>query len=110
MSIVDLDKARAARREVTGEAIEVVLSEETFTFPVELPFDALPYLAAIVAPHENLIAFEAAVTGLLGVLLGEERADLFMGLKPTLDDLQTMLKELLRTYGVTSGEASASKS
>lgn len=46
-SVVDLDKARAIRREGRGDNLEVVNKGQRFLLPVELPVDAVAPLAGL---------------------------------------------------------------
>lgn len=89
---LDLNARRAARWEAAGEPPTVVIGDETFTLPVELP---LAFLEAL-----NALDVRRAV----GTLVGDADVDRFLAQRPSIEDLM----ELRSLYGVDVGEASAS--
>lgn len=81
-SVVDLDKARAVRREGRGDNLEVVNKGQRFLLPVELPVDAVGPLAGLAdlpdrdeeAPGEDeLVQIRTALEGGLAALFCDEQ-------------------------------------
>jgi hypothetical protein len=112
MTTVDLDAAATARREVKKDAPEVKFKGETFSLPVELPYDVPEALAEVAAATERKDdnAITVAISYALTALLGDDYAK-FRELKPSMEDVQALLEGVLGEYGFASpGEAPASSS
>jgi hypothetical protein len=94
---IDLDAAKAARREARGEGPTVVFGAKEFTLDAEVPFEVTEHLA------------EGRITQAVNLLLGEAHED-FMASKPSVEDLMTLFEQLTTAYGLESlgnGQASA---
>jgi hypothetical protein len=132
--VVDLDRARAARREGHGDAIEVRNKGQAFRLPIEMPIDAVERLADLAELGEKATVLTGAdasralrqvsviLDGGLAVLFcdeekppkdGEPHADgcqwpRFLDTKPTLNDKVALVEGVFAAYGVSLGEALAS--
>lgn len=96
MPRIDLDAARAARREAKREPIVVVLGGEEFELPNELSLD----LAALITAGDLM--------GAVVALVGEDHADRFNACRPSMEDVVELFTELGPAYGLTVGESVAS--
>jgi hypothetical protein len=109
--MIDLDAAKAARREAAGEHPEPIrFGGDTFELPVELPFEVGHRLLSLL---ENIAAGSSAVfedvMGVLEPLLGEGYPA-FMAHGPSMPDIMELLTGLPREYGFTDmGESPASE-
>lgn len=93
---IDLDAAKAARREARGEGPTVVFAGEEFTLESEVPFAATEHLA------------EGRVSEAVKLLLGD-RHEQFMALGPSVEDLMTLFEQMTTVYGLeTLGNGQAS--
>lgn len=102
MPRIDLDAARAARREATSETPTVIFGGREFALPEELPFGVFVSLAEMRENPTNAQA-TGAVESLLRTLFGE-RTDEFIDLGPSLDDVQTLIEAALDEYGLGDDE------
>lgn len=104
MPKIDLDAARAARREARGgDPIELVVGGQTFTLPDEMPLAALEAFALAMGGQP------AALIDGLGHLIGEENAATIRAqYELSLDDLLVIFEGASEAYGMTQGESSAS--
>jgi hypothetical protein len=128
-NLIDLD---AARREVTyPDGIPVRLFDETWTFPAELPADALDPLfseeldlvgilgdlmetsgATAIGETVELLfkrprlpmQFKRAIQDSYRVLLGDDVFDDFASNKPSINDYVRLTKALIAAYGVDLGK------
>lgn len=109
MAKIDLDAARAARREANAEAIVVTLDGDDFSMPPEMPFEVIEKLGPLrEVPEDKAPEAAAALLDLFKSLIGENDFKRFMTHRPSLDDLKELLTGVLKEYGVTLGEAPAS--
>lgn len=96
MGVLDLDAARAARTEATGEGHLFVFCGVKFPLPVELPAD----FAFKLADQDAKGALEALLA---------ERFDEFWALRPSIEDLNALAEGVAKLYGFgTPGESPAS--
>jgi hypothetical protein len=107
---VDFDAARTARAEKNGEVPTAVLSGVTFEFPAEMPFAIVEDTRRLVEAQENNDGFAVSeiIAGIAKSLFGE-RFDEFMGLGPSMMDMQELLSNVMQLYGIDSGESQASE-
>ncbi len=90
---LDLNERRQARMaEANAEPLTVVLGEEEFTLPAELPLAFAFYM-------QNLDMDKAAAS-----LVGKSDADRFLAANPSMQDMEAIVEE----YGIDMGESSAS--
>lgn len=108
MAKIDLDAARAARREAATEPIIVTLEGDDFVMPAEMPFEVVEKLGPLRDAGDNAPEAAGALLDLFKALIGDDNFTRFMGHKPSLDDLKALLEGVLAEYGVTLGEAPAS--
>lgn len=98
---IDLNKARAARREANKEAPEVVIGDQKFVLPVEMPFAVTEHLAVLKDAEERkenaLVA--TAILNILRVLFGADY-EAFMEQAPSMQDLEVLLEQLMAEYGI----------
>jgi hypothetical protein len=105
--MIDLNKQRAARkREGNKEAVEVKLGRETFSFPVELPFDAVMKLASISEAEGMDVITQ--MTEVLRGLLGDTQFEKFQKQSPSIEDVMALVEALMSEYGTTLGGSSVS--
>lgn len=103
--MIDLDAARAARREAAGEGPEVVFKGERFTLAPEIPFRVAENVSnmARAAAEGDQSSSAAAVIEVLRSLFGEQW-DRFEALNPSVADIQILLEEAMKSYGFASAE------
>ncbi len=105
---IDLDAARAARREKRGPAPSIVFLGEEWPLPHGLSADVLDLVGLVMGGDP------VAVAGSISSLLGGDvyarlRARAAEAGEPLeLDDLVFLLEEVLEVYGVTLPESEAS--
>lgn len=109
MGSIDLDRARAARREGKGEPPTVTFGGETFNLPVELPFQVAVSLNEVTTATDakDNAAANAALLDAVRAMFGD-RFEAFMAKGPSGDDLTELMNGLAEQYGVTEGEPQAS--
>lgn len=110
MAKINLDAARAARREAEQEAPIVTLGGKDYELPVELPFEVAEHFAALAIAKERKdeAAMAAGVIQVVKSLLGDH-FDSFMKSRPSIDDLLALVEGLTEAYGVEDvGESQAS--
>lgn len=107
MPLIDLDEARAARREKAGEPITFRFAGETFTLPHELP---LPSEALVEEAKERKWSDKRFITAWLTAVLGQSEWDRFWSLNPTYPDLIELFDKAMTHYGTNPGESSPSAS
>lgn len=94
--IIDLCAARVARLEALGEPVVLKWDEGIeFTLPVEMPAEFA------------LCAQEGSMRDSLVVLLGDQSAE-FFALRPSMDDVNELVEQAGKVYGITPGELPAS--
>lgn len=94
--VINLDEMRVARLEALGEPVGLVFGGRTFMLPVECPADYAHFSA--------LGEWREAVY----VLLGDDQADAFFALRPSVDDARELARAVRAAYGVDEGNSSAS--
>lgn len=100
---IDLDAARAARREASGEAPVIVFGGKEFTLPVELPLEAAEVINKITSSANG-----TEISDVFKVLLGDRYQE-FRELGPSVPDVLAFFDEIAPAYGVKSlGESQAS--
>jgi len=104
---IDLDAARAARREARGEAPTVTFGGETFALPVELPFEIAEVGQRLNAATTSTDVAEA-MHDAMRMLLADDY-DRFMALRPSLQDLTALVEGIPGEYGISTGESRASR-
>lgn len=108
---IDLDAARAARREASGEpAPTIFFSEKEFTLPLEIPFEVAERMGKMGAAAESNNNLEVAdgFRDVLRLLLGEQ-FDEFMSFRPSAQDLMALVDGVVKAYGFAdAGESQAS--
>lgn len=137
-NLIDLDEARNARREGRSDTVDVKFHGETFTLPSELPSEVFDPLLDMQEDLAGIIRAVAQVAGKANVemtqvvgrvlqehpsipvkvvnilreslhsLFGDEQWDKFNALKPSINDIFSLITGLGRMYGVGLGEASGS--
>lgn len=110
---IDLDAARAARRETSGTGPTATLGGEEFVFPVEVPFAAAQILGDVATAQEagDVAKVMGAVVSFLEALLGPEDYARFREHRPSLQDLMSLIEGLSKAYGFGDpGESPASPS
>lgn len=102
---IDLDAAKAARREATEEPPTIVFGGTEFVLPVELPYEVAESLASFVdSPNDQK---SVALADVARSFLGDYAAD-FMRLRPSIKDLLELVNGVMKAYGfsdVETGEA-----
>lgn len=99
-AIIDLDKARAARLEVAGDGPIIVWGGQEFQLPPELPVDVMHYtLQGDV--HAAVLALFDDDEGEATRFLDAQRI--------TFNDFQELVKGIEPAYGISPGEAPASR-
>lgn len=93
--IIDLDAARAARAEISGEAPIVSFGGQQFRLPNEMPFD----FAALLQ--------EGKIADAIRYLL-DDQADAFFAIKPSVPDMMFFAEALTDVYGMSPGGSVAS--
>ena len=94
---IDLDKARAARREKMGQGPEIVFGGITYELSPEIPFGMLEAFRGLSDSDPSAIADIAKA------LLGKHY-DAFLATDPppSLDDFNELIGGVLQEYGVSS--------
>ncbi len=105
---VDLDAARAARREAKGEAPKVVFGGETFDLPIEMPFEIVEELGRLQSAGEDGTLAGQAVLAVVHLLMGDQYKA-FMAHRPSMDDLTELANGAMKEYGFGPGESRASR-
>lgn len=98
---IDVNAARAARREATQAGPEVVIGDSKFVLPVEMPFEVTEHLATLKqaeqAKDNSLIS--GAILSVLRVLFGDQYEE-FMKEQPSMQDIEVLLEGLMEEYGM----------
>lgn len=101
---IDLDAARAARREANGEAPTITFDGKTFTLPVELPFEVAAQIAAMQKDEDA-----SGIRGAVEAFLGSDAASDFFESRPSVADVNALVEGLVKAYGFEDvGESQAS--
>jgi len=109
---IDLDKARAARREASGEPPVVVYGGKKFKLPVELPFEVSEHAAALstasAADDADASLIGSELREIVQLILGDG-FPAFMAQRPSTEDMFTLVDGLADVYGFDDvGESQAS--
>jgi len=96
---IDLDKARAARREAKGDGPKVIFGGEEYELSPELPFGVLEAMRGLMTGGDE--SAPGALVDLTRALLGEHY-DAFKATDPTVDDLNELIGGVMEEYGVES--------
>lgn len=96
--VIDLDAARTARAEVSGEPVVLRFGGRDFTLPPEMPLD--------FAFHASQGDLREAVA----TLLAPKDVKAFLALRPSFEDYGALVDGATRVYGTDAGESPASPS
>jgi len=108
---IDLDAARAARQEASGEGPVIVWGGQDYTLPAEIPFETAEELSRLEAAHaaENDVEATDAIIKAISSLLGAEQYERFAAGRPSVDDMAALVDGLSEAYGFEQpGESPAS--
>lgn len=108
---IDLDAARAARREAKGKTPDpVTFMGETFVLPVELPIAAVRWFSKLgeASKAKDGIAITEALEAAVEAIFSATDFERFMALQPSLEDLSAIIEGVPGEYGMTAGEPQAS--
>jgi hypothetical protein len=107
---INLDQARAARREKLEINPTVTFGGAEFEMPIELPLSAVSNLRklALATQVNDGDAIEAALLGTAESLLGPEQYAKFLAFTPSIGDLAAFIEGIPGEYGLDLGEAPAS--
>lgn len=92
---IDLDAARAARREGKGEGPVLKFEGKEYQLPPELPYEALEPIQGINNPATAAGAMVDLMKALLGPYYDEIKSEL------SFDDLEAFVEGAMQEYGVT---------
>lgn len=106
MTRIDLDAAKAARREALGESPIVVFAEKEYTLPIELPFEVAEALGQLTDATDGAQA-ASVMEKIFRILLGDGY-DGFIQDHPTLNDMNALMEAVGGLYGVAGSESTAS--
>lgn len=95
MAVIDLDAARAARREADDTGPVVRFGENEYELPVELPYSALEALRGMGDDRQAA----GAVVGFIEAVLGKN-IDAWRASDPSMNDAQHFIALLMQEYGV----------
>lgn len=107
---IDLDAARAARREAAKEVPSVVIGGKEIALPVEMPYGVSEAMVGFDEKDikKNPQAIKAVAENILRALLGDDY-DTFLAARPSVEDLVALIGAIPEIYGVESlGESQAS--
>lgn len=93
---VDLDKARAARREAKGAGPEIIFGGITYELQPELPFGVLEGMRQMAAGEEH---GPGALVSIAEALLGEHY-EAWKATQPSIDDLNDLIGGVMEEYGI----------
>jgi len=99
--MIDLDAARAARREAKGDGPVIRFNEKDFNLPAEVSFgvvDAAAKLSESADPSAVLVVVRA--------IMGDAYES-FMAENPSVDDLEVLIGGALDAYGLGEQPASS---
>lgn len=92
---IDLDAARAARREGKGKGPVLKFGGKEYQLPPELPFEALEPIRGMSDPDSAAGAMVDLIKALLGQYYDEIKGDL------SFDDLEAFVEGAMEEYGVS---------
>ena len=106
--MIDLNAARAARREAKHEAPTVVFGdpEKTYNLPVEMPVEVFEHLAAaeLAEKNKDVSSGFTAMLGIVNALLGDKQYKSFMDQRPSKEDLEVLFEGFMAEYGMAATE------
>lgn len=103
---INLDAAKAARREAQKTPPKVIFGKRTFTLPVEIPFEAVEQLGQIDTADPTTAT--SVITRFIAILFGDQY-ETFLKLQPSTQDVEVLMESLATVYGFESpGESPAS--
>lgn len=97
MGVIDLDKARKARREAKGEGPKVKFGGKTYELAPEIPFSVLEALRDLTNPDtadEGLVNMTKALLG--------RHYKAFVKMEPTVEDVSELLGGVMEEYGINA--------
>lgn len=98
--MIDLDAARAARREGKGEGPVLKFGGKEYQLPPELPYEALEPIRGMSDPDTAAGAMVDLMKALLGRHYDEVKSEL------SFDDLEAFVEGAMVEYGVSDPLAS----
>jgi len=101
--MIDADSARAARREALGHSPSVKLGGKTYKLPVELSIETVELLDSVTEPDVN--EWEV-VQKVMPLLFGKKAEEVQK--EASLGDIFFIFRNLLKEYGLQSGNGVAS--
>lgn len=108
--VIDLDALSAARAEVRkDEAPTVRFSGRDFQLPYELPFaviEAISRLQKAQEKDDNALAADVIIDVSRALFGADFQA--FLDLRPSMQDVSTLLENVSSAYGMSMGESEAS--
>jgi hypothetical protein len=107
---INLDAAKAARREAIKEQPTITYGGRSWELPIELPLETAVVIADLQGAmdgegSEAAMLFRQVVTSLLGDTEGAK----FMEMQPSIQDVSALIIGLVDEYGLTVGESEASQ-
>lgn len=103
---INLDAARAARREKSKKEPKVVFGKKTFVLPVEIPFAAVEQLGKLDVSDPSTSS--QVISRFIEILFGDQY-EAFTKLQPSTEDIEYLMEALAKAYGFESpGESQAS--
>lgn len=100
---IDLDAAKAARREAKAESLAVIFGGTEYALPEELPFEVVEKLAELADAQGNNAQVARVIMDIVRLLLGN-RIDEFMAQSPSMADLEVLFEGAMAEYGFGSTE------
>lgn len=97
---IDLDAARAARREAKGQGPVVVFNKKKYKLPVEVPYSAMEK-ASLLETDPSAENVAAMIKALLG-----EHYDAIMAQNPSVEDINALVEGIMEEYGLGNSAAS----
>lgn len=112
MGTLDLDKARAAKREAKGKPSTTRFGGKNYTIPAEMPFEVIEAIGSLAKDGTADVggpATAGAVLRVVRALLGEDY-DAFMANRPSAAEMNEFMLWAIGEYGLEPGESQASGS
>lgn len=94
---IDLDKARAARREAKGQGPQVIMGGVTYELAPEMPYGVLEAMRELTKGDEHA---PGGLADVAKALLGEHYGA-FLATEPSVDDLNDLIGGVMEEYGVS---------
>lgn len=93
---VDLDEARAARKEAQGEGPVLKLDGKEYKLPPELPYEVLESIRGLQSPETAA----GALVDFTRAILGKDYEKIKT--KLSFNDLETLVEGIMKDYGITA--------